>query len=58
VYVAINQLKYRLRSCTTGNIARWRGLEANIALSFASRYISLSTTSLCNISRSALAAVL
>jgi len=33
-------------------------LEANIALSFASRCITLSTASLCNISHSALAAVL
>ena len=32
IYVAINQSKYRLRSCTTGTIARGRGHEANIAL--------------------------
>ena len=32
-----------------GNIARGRGLRANIALGFALCYISLSTTSLCNI---------
>jgi len=31
VYIAINQLKYRLRLCTTGNIACGRGQEANIA---------------------------
>ena len=54
VYIAINQLKYRLRSCTTGNIAHGHGLKANIALGFDSRYISLSTT---NISCSALAVV-
>ena len=53
VYVAVNQLKYRLRSCTTGNIAHRRGLEANIALGFASCYISLSTTPVYIISRSA-----
>jgi len=41
-----------------GNVARGRCLRANIALGFASCYISLSTTPLCNISRSALAAVL
>jgi len=40
------------------NIARGRGLEANIALGFTLRYISLLTTPLCNISCSALAAVL
>ena len=51
-------VKVPLSLCTTGNIARGRGLEANIALGFASRYISLSTTPLCNISRSALAPVL
>ena len=41
VYIAINRLKYRLHSCTTGNIACGCGLEANIALGFASCYISL-----------------
>ena len=41
-----------------GNIARGCGLGANIALSFALCYISLSTMLLYNISRSALAAVL
>ena len=51
-------VKVRLRSCTTGNIARGRGLEANIALDFAWCYISLSTMPLCIISRSAIAAVL
>jgi len=40
------------------NCALQRGLEANIALGFASRYFRLSTTPLCNISRSALAALL
>ena len=40
-----------------GNIARGRGLRANIALGFALCYISLSTTPLCNISYSALTVV-
>jgi len=52
------QLKYRLCSCTTGNIAHRRGLGANIALSFASCYISLSTTPLHNISCNALCSTL
>jgi len=34
IYVAINQLKYHLRSCTMGIIIRGHGLEANIALNF------------------------
>ena len=48
----------RLRSCTTGNIALGGGLEANIALGFASFYIILSTTPSCYIFRIALAALL
>ena len=40
------------------NIARGRGLEANIALGFASGYISFSTMPFCNIFCSALAAIL
>ena len=35
----ISWLKYAIHSCTTGNIALGCGLEANIALSFASCYI-------------------
>ena len=40
------------------NIACGCGLEANIAFSYASCYISLSTGPMCNISHSAIAAVL
>ena len=49
VYITINQFKYCLHSCTTGSIAHRCGLEATIALSFASCYISFTTTPLCNI---------
>ena len=45
----INQLKYWLRLCTTGNIALGHNVRANIALIFALWYISLWTTPLCYI---------
>jgi len=51
VKVPLTLVHYR-KYCT------WHGLGANIALGFASCYISLLTTPLCDISRSALAAVL
>ena len=54
----IDQLKYRLHSCTIGNIALARGPEANISLGFALCYIILSTTPLCYISRIVLAMLL
>ena len=47
---------YHLRLCIMGNIACGCGLEANIALGFASCCISLSTA-LSNTSRSALTTV-
>ena len=40
VHIAINQLKYRLRSSTMENIACGHGLEANIELGFALCYIA------------------
>ena len=44
IKMTLNQLKHRLRSCTTGNIALGRGLEVNQALGFASCFIRPSTT--------------
>ena len=45
-YHVINWLKYGLHSLTMESIAHGRGLKANIALGFASCYVSLSTTPL------------
>ena len=53
----INQLKH-CRECNMEKIALGLGLETNIALGFASCYISLSTAPLCYFFHIALAAVL
>ena len=43
IYIAINQLKYHLHSCTRKKIACRCGLEANLELGFASCSIGLCT---------------
>jgi len=55
IYVTIN---HTYTCALQENIAHGRGLEANIAIGFASCYINLQTVPLGNISRSALVAVL